>query len=97
MILVRFVFQTKWGKANEVVAAFKETQKIFGEQFGRSRILTDLSGPLHTVVQEIEVESLAEWERRRAELFSQSEYQERQARAVELIESGRAEFYTIEA
>ena len=97
MILVRYVFQTKWGKANEVVAAFKETQKILSEHFGPSRILTDLSGPFHTVVQEIEVESLAEWERRRAEIFSQPEYQERQAHAVELLKSGRVEFYTIEA
>ena len=50
MVLVRYVFQTKWGKANEVVAGLKETQKIIGEHFGHSRILTDLSGPLHTVV-----------------------------------------------
>src|ERR1051325_2711044 len=96
MILIRYIFQVKWGKANEVVATFKETQQIFSEQFGRSRVLTDLSGPLNTVVQEIEVDSLAEWERRRAELFSRPDYQERQARAIEFIESGRTEFYTIE-
>ena len=97
MILVRYVFQAKWGMVGEVVAVFKESQKILGEQFGRSRVLTDLSGPLMTVVQEIEVESLAEWERRRSEIYSRPRYQELQARAAALIESGRAEFYTIEA
>ena len=97
MILVRYVFQAKWGMVGEVVAVFKESQKILGEQFGRSRVLTDLSGPLMTVVQEIEVESLAEWERRRSEIYSRPRYQELQVRAAALIESGRAEFYTIEA
>jgi NIPSNAP protein len=97
MVLVRYVFQIKWGRVGEVVAVFKESQKIFDQQFGRSRIFTDLSGPLMTVVQEIEVESLAEWEQRRGELYSHPQYQELQARASALIESGRAEFYTIES
>jgi hypothetical protein len=50
-----------------------------------------------SIIQEIEVESLAEWERRRAELFSRPEFLEGQARIAELFESGRTEFYIIEA
>lgn len=96
MILVRFVFQTKWGKAHEVVESFKKTESILGDQMGRIRILTDLSGPFHTVVQEIEVESLAVWERQRAEIFSNPVLQQEFARTADLIESGRTEFYTIE-
>ncbi len=62
------------------------------------RVLTDLSGPFDTVVQEFEVESLAEWERRRAQMFSSPEFEQ----AMDGVEenpfvSGRAEFYTIEA
>jgi hypothetical protein len=98
MVLVRHVFQIKWGKVHEVVAALKESQGVMEERHGvRSRILTDLSGPFHTVVQEIEVPSLGEWEKGRAEAFADPELQKRMARTEGLIESGRAEFYTIEA
>jgi hypothetical protein len=98
MVLVRLVFQVKWGKAEEVVAAFKESQSTMDERFGgRSRILTDLSGPFHTVVQEIEAPSIGEWERRRPQIFADPEFRRSQARMENLIESGRAEFYTIEA
>ncbi len=97
MILVRYVFQVKWGKAHEVVEAFKKAEAIIGEKYGRVRILTDLSGPFNTVIQEVEVESLAEWEGHRAEVFALPEFQQMQADTFDLIESGRAEFYTIES
>ena len=100
MILVRLVFQAKFGKVNEVVAGFKQGQQQIQSVVGpnvRGRILTDLSGPFNTVVQEVEVESLAEWEQFRAALFSNPQFQESQARGLDLIESGRTEFYTIEA
>jgi hypothetical protein len=100
MILVRLVFQARSGKANDVVAGFKQTAEIARQVVGqnaRGRILTDLSGPFNTVVQEIEVESLAEWERLRAAMFSNPKFQQAQVAAADLIESGRTEFYTIEA
>ena len=100
MILVRFVCQAKFGKASEVVAGFKQSGEIVRTMVGpnvRARILTDLSGPFDTVVQEIEVESLAEWERLREVIFSNPEVQEAEAALPSIIESGRTEFYTIEA
>lgn len=100
MILVRFVCQAKIGKASEVVAGFKQTVEIVRTLVGphlQVRILTDLSGPFDTVVQEIELESLAEWERLRGVIFSNSEVQEVEASLPGVIESGQAEFYTIEA
>ena len=100
MILVRFVFQTKWGKAQQVVDSFKQDAEMMRRIVGpnmRSRLLTDLSGPFHTVVQEIEVASLAEWERIRSAVFSNPEFKQSQASTEALIESGRTEFYTIEA
>jgi hypothetical protein len=100
VILVRLVFQAKFGKATDVVAGFKQTGEIARqviEQTTRGRILTDLSGPSNTVVQEIEVESLAEWERLRATLFANPQFQDQQASMPDIIESGRTEFYTIEA
>ena len=97
MILVRYVFQVKWGRTHEVVAAFKKAEETMGEMYGHSRILTDLSGQFNTVVQEIELESLAEWERGRAEIFAKPEFQKMMADTADLFESGRAEFYTIES
>ncbi len=99
MILVRFVCRAKFGNANEVVAGFKQTQEIIRPIVGqnvRVRILTDLSGPFDTVVQELELESLAEWERLRVIIFSNPQVQEAEAAAPGIIESGRTEFYTIE-
>ena len=95
MNLVRDIFQAKYGKGGELVALFKEAREKWGsDYFGR--ILTDLSGPFFTVVTEMEVESLAEWERRRAEVFALPEFGEWFARMTPLVESGRREFYHIE-
>lgn len=100
MVLIRFVCRARFGQANEVVTGFKQTQEIIGSVVGqsvRSRLLTDLSGPFDTVIQEIEVESLAEWERLRTVIFSNPQVQEAEAALPGVIESGQTEFYTIEA
>ena len=100
MVVVRFVFQTKWGKAEEAVDLFKRSAEMMRRTTGSNahvRIYTDLSGPFHTVVQEIEVESLAKWEEYRAAMFSNSEFQESQLSSGNPFESGRTEFYTLEA
>ena len=60
-------------------------------------MLTDLSGPFDTVVLELEVASLADWERIRAELFARPELAEMMASTASSIASGRNELYTIEA
>ena len=99
MILVRFVCQAKFSKASEVVAGFKQSGEIVRILAGpnvRARILTSLSGPFDTVIQEIEVESLAEWERLRAVIFSNPKVQEAETALPSVIESGRTEYYTIE-
>lgn len=97
MMLVRDVFQAKYGKGGELVALFKEARQKWPamQQYG-SRILTDASGPFFTVVTETEVASLAEWERVIAEVFSVPEFGDWFGRMQPLVESGRREFYTIE-
>ena len=100
MILVRFVCQAKFGKASDVVAGFKRSNEITRTVAGphvRARLLTDLSGAFDTVVQELELESLAEWERLRAVIFSNPEVQEAEASMPDVIVSGQAEYYTVEA
>lgn len=100
MVLVRIVFQIKWGKTQQVVDELKKSKDMFRRISGpnaRSRILTDLSGPFNTLVQEVEVESLAAWEQLRLKMFSDPEFQSSQFATSDVFESGRQEFYTIEA
>ena len=100
MIVVRFVLQAKSVKAEDVVKNFQKNvemmRRLTGTE-GKVRLLTDLSGPFDTVVQEIELESLAEWERVRANIFSDSEFQATQSDGESPVVSGRTEFYTLEA
>jgi hypothetical protein len=95
MILVRDVFQAKYGKGGELVALFKEIRQQWPAQ-SVDRILTDASGPFFTVVTETRVESLAAWEQRIAEIFSRPEFGAWFARMTPLVESGRREFYNVE-
>lgn len=94
MIVVRGVFQAKYGQGGELVALFKEAREKWKNY--ADRILTDASGRFFTVVVETEVESLAEWERRQAEIFAQPEFGEFFAGMTPLVESGSREFYNIE-
>src|SRR5437764_12163843 len=71
MILIRDVFQAKYGKGGELVQLFKEAQKEWtdGSPYG-NLLLTDLSGPFFTVVTETRAESLAEWQQHSAAIFA---------------------------
>jgi hypothetical protein len=98
MIVVRTVFQAKWGKADELVRAVREGQQEMIREAGiRGRILTDLGGQFFTVVLEGEFASLAAWEQFRARMFQDSRFQQSTAQGESLIESGRQEFFTVVA
>ena len=94
MIIVRDVFQAKYGKGSELAAHFKEA-KEWSIQYA-PRILTDASGPFFTVVTETEFESLAAFEQKSGEIFSMPEFGDWFGRMTQLVESGRREFYNIE-
>ena len=101
MIQVRIVFQAKFGRAGDLVAAFKEFGKITmpsGIPAPSSvRLLTDLSGPFDTVVQELEFESLAAAEKSQAAMFADPQIHRLMQRVNDSIMSGYKEFYTIES
>jgi hypothetical protein len=99
MIVVRTVFHAQFGKGGELAAEFKSLaakMRAEMETTGRWRVLTDLSGPFDTVVQEIEVPSLAEWEQSRAKLFQMSSFRESFGRIQALTVDGRNEYWTLE-
>lgn len=98
MLLVRQVFQAKYGRGDELVALFKEFNTRMQEAGGtapRFRLLTDASGPFFTVVTEIEVENFATWEGAFRESMARPWMGEWFSRMMPLVESGSREFYNI--
>ena len=67
MIVVRNVFQVKFGQARDAVAAWKQGMSIAqrtGSAVSSQRLLTDFAGPnFYTLVVEGTYPSLAEFER----------------------------------
>lgn len=100
MIIVRHVFQAKHRQGGALAEAMKASEPRTMPAVGGARcwrLLTDLSGPMDTVVLEFEAENLAEWEQGRKPFFASPEFQEQVRKGADLMESGRHEFYTIEA
>ena len=99
MILVRQVFQTQVGRSQELAAMIMQGVAQFRRTAGpdvHGRVLTDLSGPFGTVVLEIEIESLAEWERLRAAMSANPEGNQGFSSGAPSFTGGYQEFYTIE-
>jgi hypothetical protein len=99
MILVRQVFQTPVGKSKEVAAMIMQSAADFGQHVGATlhgRVLTDITGPFGTVVLEVEVESLAEWERVQAAMAADAHAQQSSEAAPSPFTGGYQDFYTLE-
>lgn len=102
MLLVRDVFQAKYGKGDELVALFKEMighwqRGQHNVRVHENRILTDASGPFFTVVTELVIEDFAAWQQFMAEEFAMPEFGAWFAAMTAVTESGRREFYTVVA
>lgn len=102
MLLVRDVFQAKYGRGDELVALFGEIAEHWRHgphsiELRGNRVLTDASGPFFTVVTEVEVADFAAWQQFIAEEFAMLEFGDWFARMMPLVESGRREFYNIVA
>ncbi len=94
MIVVRGVFQAKYGRGDELVQLFKEANAMWSG--GRNaRILTDLSGPFFTVVTEAEYDSFSAWEANVQEIFGDARFAAWFEHMGPLVESGRREFYNL--
>ena len=100
MIVVRTVLKAKFGTGGQLAASFSKTSSAMMAEMGtkrRWRVLTDLSGPFDTVIQEVEAESLAEWETMRARLFGLKAFRDSMATMQEFVVSGHNELWTVEA
>ncbi len=95
MILVREVFQLKFGKAKEAKALWKEGAAIVEKAGYAVRALTDLTGPFYTFVVEISFESLADFEKGAQDTLGAEEWGKWYQKFSPLLASGRREVFTI--
>jgi hypothetical protein len=97
MIVVRNVFQLKYGKAREALAVMKEGvafQKRLAAE-GSARLLTDVTGRHYTLVLEMTLPNLAALEAMVPRIFGDKEFQANYQKMVPLVESGHREIFTI--
>ena len=99
MIVVRNVFQLKFGKAREAVALIKQgiaiqKKALAGVDFS-TRLLTDVTGPNYALVLELTVPNLATFETSAPRLFGDKDWQANYQQIVPLVESGHREIFTI--
>ena len=99
MVVIRNVFQLKFGKAREAIALFKEgvaIQKRIGAGLSFStRLLTDVTGPFYTVVLEITTPNLAAFEENAPRLMGDKDWQANYQKIGPLVESGHRDIFTV--
>ena len=99
MIIVRNVFQLKFGKAKEAVALMKEALAIQKRALAgvdlSTRVLTDVTGPFYTLVLELTAQNLAAFESYTPRLFGDKDWQANYQKMTPLVESGHREVFTI--
>src|SRR5262245_59332893 len=99
MVLIRNVFQLKFGKVKEAIPLLKEgiaiqKRALAGAAFS-TRVLTDVTGPFYTVVLELTVPNLATFESYAPRIFGDSDWQANYQKMSALVESGYREVFNI--
>jgi hypothetical protein len=97
MILVRNVFQLKFGKAREAKALVKKNETLHKKYGGGTsvRFMTDVTGQYYTFVMEITYENLAVYEKSATEVMGAKEFGEWYQKFTQLVESGHREIFSI--
>jgi hypothetical protein len=99
MVVIRNVFQLKFGKAREAVALMKEglaiqKRALAGVDFS-TRVLTDVTGPFYTLVLELTVPNLGTFESYAPRLFGDKDWQANYQKMMPLVKSGTREVFSI--
>jgi hypothetical protein len=99
MLVVRNVFELKFGKAREAVAVMKEgiaiQKRALADAEYSTRLLTDVTGQFYALVFELTVPNLASYESYAPRLFADKEWQANYQKFTALVESGHREVFTI--
>ena len=96
MILVRDVFQLKFGKAKEAIALWKEGKEILKKNgHYPNRVLTDLVGKYYTFILETTSTNFSEFEESMKTTFKEKAYAEWYQKFIPLVENGYREIFNI--
>jgi len=96
MILVREVFQVKYGKMKDAKGLIKEMIGMMpAPADGPTRLLTDLVGQYYTLIMEMTHKDLAAFETSMSAEMSNPAFGALYQKFVPLIDSGRREIFTI--
>jgi hypothetical protein len=96
MILVRNIFQLKFGKMKEAMTLWKEAETVLRSVgHSPSRITTDLSGQFYTLVIENTYDSLTAYDKANADMGGSKEWANWYQKFTPLVEVGRREIYSI--
>jgi hypothetical protein len=96
VILVRDVFQLRFGKAREAKTLWRKgaaLNKKFG--YGPGRGMVDLVGKYYTLVLETTYRDLADYERALKKVLGAKEWSTWYKQFMPLVESGQREIYSI--
>ncbi|MGZ8376339.1 MAG: NIPSNAP family protein [Gemmatirosa sp.] len=97
MILVRDVFQLRFGAAREAMTLWREGL-AFVKRSGVARdvrLLTDLAGPYYTLVLESTYGSLSEYEHELHDTTDDGTWRAWYARFVPLVQAGHREIFNV--
>ncbi len=96
MILVRDIFQVKFGRMKEAKEIWKEMLKVMPAPVGnRPRILTDLTGQYYTLVMESTFKDLTDYESFSRQEMGAAGVGALYQKFVPLVDSGHREIFTI--
>jgi hypothetical protein len=93
MIVERLTFQAKYGQGDALVALMREWQGSFAKQLGlgQSRLFTDLTGTMFTVIAEQEyrdLKELADLQAKQEAMYATPQFQQWFAKMQPLVERG---------
>jgi len=96
MIVVRNVFQLKFGKAKDAKAIIKENQELM-KKYGHPipRFMTDVTGEFYTLIMELSYENLSAYEKSSSEAMGAKEFDQWYQKFVPLVQSGHREIYNV--
>jgi hypothetical protein len=98
MIVVRNVFQLRFGKAREATATWKEGLAVadrLGFGHGSMRLLTDVVGPFYTLILESTHQSLADYEAAAKKLMADQDWKNWYGKVAEVSKGGYREIYQV--
>ena len=94
MIIIRDIFQLRFGEAKEAIPLLTQGAEALKEAgYPVDRILADVTGEYYTVVMESRVENLSQYERALASIRDLDAWQKAYRRFVPLVRSGRREVF----